>query len=173
MKNNIINKKFTLIAVTFLSIFCFSTAKANLLDLSVQLMKYKEIWIQNEKGETVTELRKINTSRQGDIILYIVHCENRGNEKIRNIPIITPIPPGTVYLPVFFEENQGAEILFSLDGGNNYYYPPLTYTFIDEQGQSIEREIPPQFYTHIQWRLKEPLLPKQANDFYFKVKVTE
>ena len=88
-----------------------------------------------------------------------------------NKDIVNPIPPGMIYLPEISTENHYVEMLFSIDGGKTYQIPPIQNTVITENGNTELQDVPTRLYTHIQWLLKKPLLPKETQKFYFKVRV--
>lgn len=161
---------FMLIVISHFSIIKAEELSSGHYQLSINIQNVKEVWIQNEQGDTILKLEEVNDKQSGDILRYIVRCQNTGNKKILDAFVICPIPFGTIYLPEVEMQDSPVEILFSFDGGINYYPAPIKVLILDKLGAKVETEISPLFYTHLKLRFKKPLLPLEKREHYFKVK---
>ena len=62
--------------------------------------------------------------KPGDIIKYTVIATNKGRCPLKNLILKQPIPRGTNYLKDSAKTVNGAELLFSIDGGKTFSAQP-------------------------------------------------
>lgn len=92
---------------------------------------------------------------QGEVVYYTVRIRNVSTEYARGVTVTQRIPSNTVYV-AGSASAPNAEVTFSIDGGQ---------TFAREQdlrvvdGDGVLRPAPMEQYTHIRWRLRNPLAP--------------
>jgi uncharacterized repeat protein (TIGR01451 family) len=80
--------------------------------------------------------------KPGDIIQYTVIAKNNSRCPLKNLMLKQPIPRGTNYLKDSATGVDGAELLFSIDGGKTFVARPK----IDN------KEAPASAYDYIRWR---------------------
>jgi uncharacterized repeat protein (TIGR01451 family) len=65
------------------------------------------------------------TVRPGDIIMYTVIAKNNSRCSLKNLVLKQPIPKGTKYLKDSAMAIDGAQLLFSIDGGKTFSTKPM------------------------------------------------
>jgi uncharacterized repeat protein (TIGR01451 family) len=94
--------------------------------------------------------------KPGDILRYTVSAKN-GDKAVKNLMLTQPIPKGTSYLKNSATALNGAELLFSLDGGKTYLAKPMLG----------KKEAPTTAYTNLRWKFTGTLAAKaQVNATY-------
>ena len=66
--------------------------------------------------------------KPGDIIMYTVVAKNNSRCPLKNLILKQPIPKGTNYLKDSAMAIDGAELLFSIDGGKTFAAKPMVGT---------------------------------------------
>jgi uncharacterized repeat protein (TIGR01451 family) len=84
------------------------------------------------------------TVKPGDIIKYTVIARNNSHCPLRNLILKQPIPRGTNYIKDSATASDGAELLFSIDGGKTFLPKPT----IDTQ------PAPPTAYNYLRWKFR-------------------
>jgi uncharacterized repeat protein (TIGR01451 family) len=92
---------------------------------------------------------------QGDVVYYTVRIRNVSSDYARDVMVTQRIPANTVYVPDSAAA-PGAEVSFSIDGGQTFA-PEGELRITDPTG--VSRAAPLDQYTHIRWRLRNPLAP--------------
>lgn len=92
---------------------------------------------------------------QGREVFYTVRIKNPGAQFAADVAVVQRIPQNTDYVPNS-ATGPGAEISVSADGGVTFG-PEGGLTYTDPTG--IARPATTQDYTHIRWRLRNPLAP--------------
>jgi uncharacterized repeat protein (TIGR01451 family) len=94
--------------------------------------------------------------KPGDVLRYTVNAKN-GEKAVKNLMLTQPIPRGTSYLKNSATALNGAELLFSLDGGKTYLAKPMVG----------KKEAPTTSYTNLRWKFTGTLAAKaQVNATY-------
>jgi uncharacterized repeat protein (TIGR01451 family) len=94
--------------------------------------------------------------KPGDVLRYTVNAKN-GDKAVKNLMLTQPIPRGTSYLKNSATALNGAELLFSLDGGKTYVAKPMLG----------KKEAPTTAYTNLRWKFAGTLAAKaQVNAAY-------
>lgn len=142
----------------------FAWAQSTPLDVVLERFQVVEV---TEDGEVREELRSVLELEPGDTVEETVHVTNTGDDDLRAVGVVLPVPEGTRYLEgsALPLEQAGATVEpeFSYDGGASYGVPPLTRTVtVEEDGRQVEKdvEVGPEEYTHARWVL--PLLEAQS-----------
>lgn len=109
----------------------------------------EKIVVVEEGGKHIEQRVAATDVVPGDVIVYTLQYENKGDEAAHNVVLNDPIPTGTVYIAdsVF---GPGAEASFSVDGKHFKKASLLTYT-IEQMGKKETRKASPEEYTHIRW----------------------
>jgi uncharacterized repeat protein (TIGR01451 family) len=90
------------------------------------------------------------TLAQGQVVYYTLRITNPTPVFANNVVVNQMIPANTTYLPGS-AAGPGADVEFSIDGGR-------TYARAEDLKIGGVRA-PPERYTHIRWRLRNPLAP--------------
>jgi|GEM_PF-1056360 uncharacterized repeat protein (TIGR01451 family) len=93
--------------------------------------------------------------RQGEVVYYTVRIRNVSAEYARDVVVTQRIPANTVYVPDS-AAGPGADVFFSIDGGYTFARASELHVVGDD---GAKRPVPPEQYTHIQWRLRYALAP--------------
>jgi uncharacterized repeat protein (TIGR01451 family) len=80
--------------------------------------------------------------KRGDIIMYTVVAKNNSRCPLKNLVLKQPIPKGTQYVKDSAQAIDGAELLFSIDGGKTFSVKPTV-------GKQI---VPENDYNYLRWR---------------------
>jgi uncharacterized repeat protein (TIGR01451 family) len=99
--------------------------------------------------------------KPGDVIQYTVIAKNNSHCPLKNLMLKQPIPRGTNYLKDSATGVDGAELLFSVDGGKTFVARPK----IDNQ------EAPASAYDHIRWRFPKKIATKAQVWTKYKLQV--
>jgi uncharacterized repeat protein (TIGR01451 family) len=123
-----------------------------------------EIEVMNEKGEM--EIRRVEAAKviPGDEVIYTIKYANVGDQPAENVVITNPIPQHTEYADAS-AHGEGADISYSIDGGVTYDLP-RNLRVVDPDGS--DRTALPSEYTHISWRLEDPLAPGKGGHVGFR-----
>ncbi|MBL8271806.1 hypothetical protein [Steroidobacter sp.] len=89
---------------------------------------------------------------QGQVVHYTVKITNPTPVFANKVQVSQLIPANTTYLPGS-AAGPAAEIEFSIDGGQTYGRAA------DLKMADGRTRAPPESYTHIRWRLRNPLAP--------------
>jgi uncharacterized repeat protein (TIGR01451 family) len=126
-----------------------SAAKRVLLTLKAE----KQVKTGNKIAYEPTAGKSV---KPGDILRYTVNAKN-GDKAVKNLMLTQPIPRGTSYLKNSATALNGAELLFSIDGGKTYVAKPM-------MGKN---EAPTTAYTNLRWKFTGTLTAKaQVNATY-------
>jgi uncharacterized repeat protein (TIGR01451 family) len=88
---------------------------------------------------------------QGQVVYYTVRITNPTPVFANNVVVNQMVPANTVYMEGS-AVGPGADIEFSVDGG-------VTYARAEDLKLDDGTRAPPERYTHIRWRLQNPLAP--------------
>lgn len=88
---------------------------------------------------------------QGQVVYYTVRITNPTPVFANKVQVSQMIPANTTYL-ADSAAGPGAEIDFSIDGGQ-------TFARAQDLKLADGTPMPPERYTHIRWRLRNPLAP--------------
>lgn len=92
------------------------------------------------------------TLSQGQVVYYTLRITNPTPVFANNVVVSQMIPANTTYLPAS-AAGPGADVEFSIDGGQSYARAE------DLKIADSGTRAPPDKYTHIRWRLRNPLAP--------------
>jgi uncharacterized repeat protein (TIGR01451 family) len=162
-------KKRLVTAIATLLILGGSTAFAA-PKLTVTITAQKEVTTVVD-GKSATALAAADTGYPGDTLVYTLSYENVGDSNAVGASFVDPIPPATSYVAGSATVGE-AELTFSADGGKNYMPDgQVTYKATDAEGKEIDKAAAPEAYTHIKWKVEEPIPPQGTGSFQFKTTV--
>lgn len=122
----------------------------------------------NVAGRRLARLVPATVLHEGQVVFYTVRILNRTSEPARDVVVVQRVPENTHYVPNS-AGGPGAEITFSADGGQSFaregqlivVEPSLALSEPTDGTvrQPLTRPATPEDYTHIRWRLRNPLAP--------------
>jgi uncharacterized repeat protein (TIGR01451 family) len=101
------------------------------------------------------------TVKPGDVIEYTVIAKNNSRCPLRNLILKQPIPRGTQYLKDSASPIDGAELLFSIDGGKTFVSKPMVGT----------EEAPATAYNYLRWKFNGLMRTKAQVKTTYKLQV--
>lgn len=117
-------------------------------------MEAHKIVTDKKKNETAVPADKVVPD---DVVEYTLRYCNEGETSASGVELIGPVPPGTAYIDNSISSSRVFTELFSIDDGKSYHQPPVTYTFVNEDGKEEKREATPDMVTHLKWKVNEDL----------------
>lgn len=121
-------------------------------DIQVSITAEKVVVVEKD-GKQVEKRVSATDVVPGDVIVYTLQYENKGDEAAQNVVLNDPIPQGTSYI-VASAFGPLAEVRFSVDGKTFKKPSLLTYT-VNKNGKTEQRKASPEQYTHIRWIVKK------------------
>jgi len=138
-------------------------------DVKITIEALKQVVVKKD-SKTSTKLIPAKEAKPGDTVIFQLHYHNKGDEAAKKAIIIDPIPLETTYVKgsAF---GAGSTITFSADDGKHYAAADKLFKEKKLANGKIEKKIiPPRFYTHIRWLIKE--IPAGKSGFCsFKVEL--
>jgi uncharacterized repeat protein (TIGR01451 family) len=118
-----------------------------LLKAEKKVMEGTKVTYQSTSGKSV---------KPGDVLRYTVTAKN-GDRPVKNLILTQPIPRGTSYVKNSANTLNGADLVFSVDGGKTYVAKPM-------EGK---KEAPASKYTNLRWKFTNLMAAKaQVNATY-------
>ncbi len=113
-----------------------------------------EVRVETAQGGVVgTRLTPATRVVPGDEVVYTLEVRNTGTTALREPTITQPVPAHMAYV-ADSATGPGAEVSYSVDGGHSFA-PSEDLRVMGEDGRM--RMAVASDYTHIQWKLKNPL----------------
>lgn len=120
--------------------------------LEVMTMVQKEVVVEDENGETTTQLVEAQSVVPGEKVVYTITFRNVGDAAAENVVITNPISESLTYV-AGSASNDTMQVEFSVDGGK-------TFAGADELrivDNGVERPATTQEYTHVRWVMRSEL----------------
>lgn len=157
-------------------------ADSNQTDDSVQISLVAEVRDDSlvVGGQRVARLVPAAVLHEGQEVFYTVRILNPGSAPARDVEVVQRVPQNTIYVPRS-ASGPGAEVSFSADGGVTFgregqltvtdptslaspmprasATPGASNQSVVAQRRALSRPATPEDYTHIRWRLRNPLAP--------------
>jgi len=118
--------------------------------------------VTQENGREV--FLSADEARPKDILEYRLTYANTGEQTLRNISVVDPVPVGTEYIVRTATRPHDGAVEFSIDGGKSYHNWPIRIKKTTADGKEVEAEATPDMVTHIRWTI--------ANDFEPETEIT-
>lgn len=139
-------------------------------EVVIRVTVLKEVVVTQEDGTEKATLMEVTATSPGDTLVYRIEYANLGDEAAKKPRIVDPIPPGTALLPGNWSAD-GTDLTVSADGGETFESYPIRRQVTLADGTRVQKEIDHELYTHLQWAVREPLLPGMRGYTTFKVLV--
>jgi uncharacterized repeat protein (TIGR01451 family) len=150
-----------LIAVSFLLVAKVAGATEG---LEVSLVAEVRQEVEVSPGRRVARLVPAQVLRQGQEIFYTVRIRNTAASPAQNVEVVQRIPQNTSYV-ANSAGGPGAEIAVSADGvtfskeGDVIVTEQSTLARSTDDLSRLTRPATARDYTHVRWRLRNPLAP--------------
>ncbi len=123
----------------------------------------KVVVVIEEDGTERTELVAPEIVVPGDMIAYTIDAKNVGAKDVERVVITDPIPEQMLLVPGT-ESSEGATVLYSVDGGENFGREG-ELTVLGANG--VPRPAISTDFTHIRWVFETPLAPTAERSVRF------
>jgi len=122
-------------------------------DVKIGITAEKVVMVE-EGGKQIEKLVAATDAAPGDILVYTLSYENKGDETATKVALVDPIPDTTTYIvgSVF---GPAATVAFSIDEGKTFKSPSLLVYSVKVGDKMVSRKASPEQYTHIRWTVKE------------------
>ena len=157
----------TLTAILLSTLGTMTAAAQEGRHLDLQSTAEVEREITNDRGEKETVLQPAQKVFPGETVVFSTIYTNIGQEPADDITVTNAVPEHMVYVGGS-AQGEGADVVFSVDGGLTYDSPG-NLTVVGEDGR--QRQASPEEYTHIRWILKVPVNPGDTGSVSFKATV--
>jgi uncharacterized repeat protein (TIGR01451 family) len=117
-------------------------------------------------GSKQTKLVPAALVPPGGEIVYTVKFENAGDKPANDVVVTNPVPEHMRYV-ANSAGGPGTEVTYSVDGGKSYAAPER----LNVRGPEGERAATADDYTHLRFRLTNPLPPGQVAYARFRATV--
>lgn len=148
-------RKFRTFLVAAIGTFAFRAIAGEPGAVATQLVAEVRESLTTAPGRETFRLVPATTLAQGQVVFYTVRIHNPAPIHARDVTVTQRIPDNTAYI-ADSAAGPGAEISFSLDGGQTFAGPDQLTT-ADAAGAA--RLASAEQYTHIRWRLRNALAP--------------
>jgi uncharacterized repeat protein (TIGR01451 family) len=127
---------------------------------------------QGNRRVTWQELPNGAQVQRGEVLRYSVSGANNGEKAVNNLAINQPIPRGMAYVlnSATVNENTGAQITYSINGGKTYVKNPTVEVKLAD-GTVETRPAPDTAYTHVRWNFGKSVPGKSAVNGTYQVRV--
>lgn len=106
------------------------------------------------------------------IVEYQLTYTNKSKSDISGLTVVGPVPEGTSYVSNTADADAVANLKVSIDGGETFESEPVTREVVKANGEVIEKVIPSEEYTHLQWVAQSAIEGKGGKQLYrYRVKV--
>lgn len=103
-----------------------------------------------------------------DVIEYRLTYSNNGQQPIRNVSVVDPVPVGTDYVGLTASAPDGGAVEFSVDNGSSFHAWPVKVRTTDESGEEVWVDASPDMVTHIRWLVASALVPETEITFSYR-----
>jgi uncharacterized repeat protein (TIGR01451 family) len=110
--------------------------------------------VSTTPGREVFRFVPARLLEQGQVVYYTVRITNQTTVPLRNVAVVQPVPANTAYI-ADSAAGPGADVSFSVDGGNTFGPPEALTIEVEGAKQPAQAEK----YTHIRWQLRNALAP--------------
>ncbi len=125
-----------------------------------------------ELKDNKEQLKAAESVEPNEVVEYRLTYTNSGGSNISGLTVVGPVPEGTSYLSDSASADVSATLLVSIDGGETFESEPVKREVVKSNGELVERVVPPEEYTHLQWKAKDAIEGEGGKQFYsYRVRV--
>lgn len=159
-------KRFLVAAIIAMPLFGVTSGYA---EAPVQgTMEAFVVELKNDKEQ----LKAAEDVEPNQIVEYQLTYTNKSNLKIAGLTVVGPVPEGTTYVSDTANADVEANLKVSIDGGLTFEQEPVTREVVKANGEVIEKVIPSDEYTHLQWTAQSAIEGEGGKQFYrYRVRV--
>ncbi len=159
-------KKFIAAAIIAVPMFALSATYA---DAPVHGKMEAFVVELNDNKESLVAAKDVEPN---EVLEYRLTYVNKGESSIAGLTVVGPVPKGTIYLGNTASANGAASLRVSIDGGQTFESEPVIRDVVKSNGELIERIVPPEEYTHLQWTAEDAIKASGGKQFYkYRVRV--
>ena len=142
---------------TFAALMLLSTVVTaqDIQHLETELIAEVRVEIESGPHRGLARFVPATVLSQGEVVYYTLKIKNPTAVYMRDVSVNQRIPLNTIYVEDS-ASGPGALVEFSVDGGVTYA-PKHELTRVGPDGKQVQ--IDADEYTHIRWRLRNPLAP--------------
>ncbi|MGH8176366.1 MAG: hypothetical protein ACREV5_08910 [Steroidobacter sp.] len=122
--------------------------------VTTQLLAQVRESVRTPEGREILRFAPATLLAQGQVVYYTVRIHNPTPVFIHDISVTQRIPANTTYIPGS-AAGPGAEISFSIDGGQSFLPEKHLKVNVADRVQPAQ----PDRYTHVRWTLRHALAP--------------
>jgi uncharacterized repeat protein (TIGR01451 family) len=134
--------------------------------LELKAVAQKEVRVVDANGAEKIERVAAGLVTPGEDVIYVITATNVSDETTEHVVITDPIPESMTYREG--TATGAAQVTFSVDRGTSYGVPD-SLRVVDANGKP--ERAGPEDYTHIRWRLDEPLRPGESQLVEFRARL--
>lgn len=127
----------------------------------------KQVIKKDKKGNVTYDYVEPGTALPGDVMMYTITFENKGDKPATGIVINDPVPNNSQYR-INSATGKNTKISFSIDGGKNFGNPD-DLVVKDKNGKEWKAKA--EAYTNIRWLYNKPLTKGEKGIVSFKTKI--
>jgi uncharacterized repeat protein (TIGR01451 family) len=157
----------SLVLVAFLILWAGPAFSADPGFLELKTVAQKEIVIQSKDGKKITQIVPAGKVIPGDEVIYTIEYKNISQKTADNVFVTDPIPQEMIYR-TGSARGEGTSVTFSIDGGVTYDVPENLKVTGEDGKPKIAG---PEKYTHIRWKLDNPLPAGQSGQVMFRAEL--
>lgn len=157
-----------LLLVTVMSVSVFAASSGH-ADVPIQgTMQAFIVELDDDKEK----LKAANEVEPDQLVEYQLTYTNKGDSTINGLTVVGPVPKGTTYVSNTANADVSAALLVSIDGGKTFEPEPVVRLVTKESGEVVEKLIPAEQYTHLQWKAATAINADGGTQFYtYRVRV--
>lgn len=123
----------------------------------------------NAQGKEYRQPAKV--TEPGQVIEYNLSYTNQTQKTLSGLVVSGPIPANTSYIANSAKTGIQSELLVSIDGGATFESEPVRRQQKMPNGQMATVIIPPERYTNVRWKVKQPIAALGRQLYSYRVKV--
>lgn len=106
----------------------------------------------------------------GDVLRYTIDGANSGEAEAENLVLTQAIPAQMTYVLASATPADGAELIYSIDGGETFVAEPMVAVTLAD-GTIEQQPAPAEAYTHVRWNFGNTLVAADAVQVAYDVSV--
>lgn len=142
-------------------------------EVRLTLTAEKQIVEVDAAGERTTTWQTLEGQAQvfpGDVLRYTIDGANSGDADAENLVVSQAIPAEMTYVLASATPVEGAELIYSIDGGETFVAEPMVEVTLPDGTVELQ-PAPAEAYTHVRWNFGESLVAASALKVAYDVQV--